>query len=262
MLFVSDIHGAFAPLRRLVATGETTVVLGDLANLTDYRNGAGVVADVLGVDFARRSARARALGDFEAMRSLWMDRVGDRIEEVRDEIGKAIEHQYQQAAEALAGGTGLVIHGNVDRPSLLKGTLPPDFTYVHGESREVEGVMLGLVGGGMETPVRAEGEVSDEEMTTLLEQLGPVEVLCSHVPPAVGPLRRDVITGREERGSEPIKRYILKHRPRFHLFGDVHQPQATTWRIGSTTCVNASYFRATGRFLRLDGARLTIGHIH
>lgn len=262
MIFVSDIHGAFDPLQRLVEMGESTVVLGDLANLTDYRNGAGVVADVLGIDFARRSARARARGDFEAMRSLWIDQVGDRIEEVRDEIGKAIGRQYELAAKALAGGEGLVIHGNVDRPSLLKDALPPSFAYVHGEVRVVEDIALGLVGGGMETPVRAEGEVSDEEMAALLEQLGPVEVLCTHVPPAVAPLRRDVITGREERGSEPIRRYILEHQPRYHLFGDVHQPQATTWRLGSTTCVNAGYFRATGRFLRLDDARLTAGHIH
>jgi hypothetical protein len=32
----------------------------------------------------------------------------------------------------------------------------------------------------------------------------------------------------------------------------VHQPQASTWRIGRTRCRNVGYFRATGRPLRLD----------
>jgi Icc-related predicted phosphoesterase len=125
---------------------------------------------------------------------------------------------------------------------------------VHGEVVEVEGLRLGLVGGGIATPVGAEGEVSDEEMVEMLDGLGGVDILCTHVPPALPPLRRDVITGREERGSVPIRDYLLSHQPRFHLYGDVHQPQATTWRVGGTRCINAGYFRATGRFLRFEGA--------
>lgn len=261
MLFVSDVHGAFEPLRRVVEMGETVVILGDLANLTDYRDGQGVVAQVLGLDFARAAAGARARGDFETMRSLWVDRVGDRAEEVREEIRQAIDDQYEQAADALASGTGLVIHGNVDRPASLMRHLPPSFSYVHGEVRELDGMRLGLVGGGMETPLRLDAEVPDEEMTALLERLGPVDVLCTHVPPAVRALRRDVITGREERGSAPIMKYLLEHQPRYHLFGDVHQAQATTWRLGATRCINAGYFRATSRFLRLVEGRVTTGRI-
>jgi len=41
-----------------------------------------------------------------------------------------------------------------------------------------------------------------------------------------------------------------------HFFGDVHQPQASTWRIGSTRCRNVGYFRATERALPLDLADL------
>jgi Icc-related predicted phosphoesterase len=86
-------------------------------------------------------------------------------------------------------------------------------------------------------------------MNDILESLGPVDVLCTHVPPAVDPLRTDVVTGRSERGSQPILDYILAHQPSLHLFGDVHQPQASTWRIGRTVCRNVGYFRATGRGL-------------
>jgi Icc-related predicted phosphoesterase len=93
-------------------------------------------------------------------------------------------------------------------------------------------------------------------MTELLDGLGDVEVLCTHVAPAVDPLQTDVITGRAERGSAPLVDFIRASRPRLHLFGDVHQPQASSWRVGSTRCRNVGYFRATERPLHLDPADL------
>ena len=261
MLFVSDVQGAIEPLRRLVDRHERTVILGDLANLTDYRSGEGAVADVLGLEFARASAEARASGDYAGMRALWMERVGERFEEVRAEIGRVIDRQYDDVAEALSGGNGLVIHGNVDRPRRLVESLPDGFRYVHGETVDMDGLRFGFVGGGIETPLSVEGEVSDEEMTSLLGGLGSVDVLCTHVPAAVRSMRHDVITGKDERGSGPIRDYLLEHQPRFHLFGDVHQPQATTWRLGATRCFNAGYFRATGRFLRLESTTVHVGRI-
>ena len=261
MIFVSDVHGAIEQLRRLVDRDERIVILGDLANLTDYRNGEGAVAEVLGLEFARASAEARASGDFAGMRALWMERVGEKAKEFSAEIGRAIERQYDDVAVALSGGNGLVIHGNVDRPRRLKETLPDGFRYVHGETVDIDGLRFGFVGGGVETPLKIEGEVSDEEMTSLLDGLGSVDVLCTHVPPAVRSMRRDVITGRDERGSGPIRDYLLEHQPRFHLFGDVHQPQATTWRLGATRCFNAGYFRAAGRFLRLHSMMVRVGRI-
>lgn len=256
MLALSDIHFALEPLRRVAATGETLLILGDLINLTDYRTGEGAVAEVLGIDFSRASASARGEGDFQRMRSLWLERVGDQIDEIRLEIGKAIDAQYERVAEALDGGHGYVIHGNVDRPGSLQRSLPAGYEYLHGETRDIEGLRFGFVGGGAATPLHAEGEVSEEDLEQLLGEIGPVDILCTHVPPALGPLRTDVVTGRAERGSVPILHYLERHAPRLHLFGDVHQPQASTWRVGRTRCRNVGYFRATERPLRLDPARL------
>jgi Icc-related predicted phosphoesterase len=255
MLALSDIHFALEPLRRVAATGETLLILGDLVNLTDYRTGEGAVAEVLGIDFSRASASARGQGDFQRMRTLWLERVGDQIDEIRLEIGKAIDAQYERVAEALDGGHGYVIHGNVDRPGSLQRSLPSGYEYLHGETREIEGFSFGFVGGGAATPLQAEGEVSEETLEQLLGNIGPVDILCTHVPPALGPLRTDVVTGRAERGSIPILQYLERHAPRLHLFGDVHQPQASTWRVGRTRCRNVGYFRATERPLRLDPAR-------
>jgi Icc-related predicted phosphoesterase len=256
MLVLSDIHFALEPLRRVVATGETLLILGDLVNLTDYRTGEGAVAEVLGIDFARASASARGSGDYQQMRGLWLERVGDRVEEVRAAIGEAIDAQYSEISEALRGGHGYVIHGNVDRPRSLERSLPPGYEYVHGQTREIDGLRFGFVGGGAATPLQAEGEVPDRTMEELLERLGQVDVLCTHVAPALDPLQTDVVTGRAERGSAPLLGFIRSHHPRLHLFGDVHQPQASTWRIGPTHCRNVGYFRATERAVPLDLTRL------
>jgi Icc-related predicted phosphoesterase len=251
MLVVSDIHDAPGAMARLVAIGEPVLVLGDLVNLADYRTGEGAVAEVLGLEHSLRTGEARGRGDFGRMGELWRERIGDRGPDARREIGAVLRRQYEAMADAMAGGTGLVTHGNVDRVDLLVDHLPEGFKYVHGEVVEIDSITFGIVGGGVPTPMHVEGEVDDEEMEALLAGLGTVDVLCSHVPPALRPVRFDVVTGREERGSAPILEYIRREKPRLHLYGDVHQPQASTWRIGPTRCVNVGYFRATGRFFRV-----------
>ena len=262
MIFVSDVHDSPAALARLVGLGEEITILGDLVNLTDYRTGKGAVASVMGDDFATRSSRARARGNYGEMRSMWSSQAGDARDEVRQKIGEELAVQYRRAGEALSGGTGMVIHGNVDRPAVLQAALPEGFRYLHGEVIERDGLRLGMVGGGVRTPLQADGEVDDEEMRQILLDLGPIDVLCTHVAPAVGPLRRDVVTGRDERGSVPVFDYLVEHQPRLHLFGDVHQPQASIWRVGRARCMNAGYFRATGRYLRLDHGSVHIGSVN
>ena len=254
MLIVSDVHGAFAELAGLAGGGETLLVLGDLINLMDYRTGEGIIADVLGLDFARESAALRAAGDYPAMRELWRRRVGDRFTEIRAEIDRGAGREYESCRAALQGGHGFVTYGNVDRPEMLAASLPPGFRFVDGEVVELDGLRFGFVGGGVATPVGAAGEVSDEEMFEKLSALGEVDVLCSHLPPAVPALHHDVVTGRPERASQPILEYLRDVQPRFHFFGDVHQPQATRWRVGGTRCLNVGYFRATRRPVVFDPA--------
>ncbi len=247
MLIVSDVHGAFEALARVARSGQALLILGDLVNLTDYRSGEGITADLLGPEFARKAAEARGAGDYHRMRELFRETVGDRVDEFREAYEERVVDQYRQTREALTGGRGFVTYGNVDRPALLAEHLPDGFRFVDGEVVEIEGVRIGFVGGGTSTPLQAEGEVSDEAMAAKLAAVGPVDVLCSHLPPAIAPLHTDVVTGRQERASVPILEYLHEHRPRVHFFGDVHQPQATRWRVGPTSCVNVGYFRATRR---------------
>ncbi|MGQ0849160.1 MAG: metallophosphoesterase family protein [Actinomycetota bacterium] len=244
---MSDVHGAFDALRDLANTQGMLVILGDLINLLDYRTNEGIIADVLGRHFGATVAAHRASGDYQAMRDAWVSVAGDRREEVRAEIRRQVAAEYEQCRLALAGAVGYCTYGNVDTPELLKEALPPNMRFVDGEVVEIDGLAFGFVGGGIATPMGAAGEVTDDEMQAKLALLGPVDVLCSHLPPALEPLCTDVITGRQERSSRPILDYLLKFQPRRHFFGDVHQPQASTWRVGRTVCQNAGYFRATRR---------------
>ena len=241
-------------LRRVALSGETLLVLGDLINFVDYRTTEGIVTEIFGREFVERVVLSRAHGDFDANRRLWMKHAAGREEEVRTRVVELVREQYRDCRRALEGATAFVTFGNVDWPELLRDSLPEGCRFVDGEAVEIEGVLVGFAGGGASTVIGARGEVADEEMAAKLEALGEVEVLCTHLPPAIPALYTDVVTGRPERASRPVLDYLRRVRPRHHYFGDVHQPQATVWRVGATQCANVGYFRATGRAVRHERA--------
>ncbi len=243
---IADVHGATAHLRRVAAAGGTLLILGDLINFIDYRTLEGIVADINGREFVAEMIRLRAAGDPAAARALWRSAIAGREHEVGVRFDTAIRDEYRAVGEALTGAVGYATHGNVDRPELLESCLPEGMRYVDGEAVVIGGRRFGFAGGGMPTALGLPGEVDDATMRAKLDQIGPVDVLCSHLPPAVPALSQDVIGGRVK-GSEAILDYLLSHQPPYHYFGDIHQPQASRWRIGATRSVNVGYFRATGR---------------
>ncbi|MDX1689945.1 MAG: metallophosphoesterase [Acidimicrobiia bacterium] len=248
MLLVSDVHGANEALARVARLGEPLLVLGDLLNFIDYRTLDGMLADVAGKPFVAELVARRARGDRDGARRLWNEWAAGREDEVRREYTRRTAAAYAEVHAALDGAEAYVIFGNVDRPGMLRDALPPSARWVDGEVVEIDGVRVGFAGGGMPN-LGVPGEVSDEAMRAKLAGLGPVDVLCTHVPPAVPQLSNDVVGGRAKE-STAILHYLLEHRPPFHYFGDVHQPQATEWRVGGTRCRNVGYFRATGRPVR------------
>ena len=249
MLLVSDVHGAVEELRRIAAQAkglrEPLLILGDLINFIDYRDFSGIVADVCGESFVADMVALRTAGEMEAAGQLWKAFSAGREEAIREEYGVRIEAEYERLGLALEGGEVYVIHGNVDQPDRLVRNMPESVRYIECGVVEIEGLRIGLVSGGLPS-LGTPGEVSHDAMAQRLATLGPVDVLCTHVPPAVRVLAGDVIGGRKE-GSQPILDYLTAHRPAFHYFGDIHQPQATQWRVGATACRNVGYFRATGR---------------
>ncbi len=257
MIALSDIHGEFGSLSKIADMGEILLILGDLINLTDYRTGEGLTASLLGLEFSRKLVAARSSGDYREMQRIWGEKVGEDRTEFSMRQTDLIAEDYRLMAEALDGARGFAIPGNVDRPSLMKANLPESIIWADGQCFDVEGLRVGFVGGGTSTPMGSEAEVTDDEMRRKLERLGSVDVLCSHIPPAIDALRTDVVTRLSERASGPILDYLVRVQPRFHLFGDVHQPQATRWRVGKTLCFNLGYFRATKRAFRVEPDRVS-----
>lgn len=251
MLIIADVHGESRALARVASRGEQLLILGDLVNLIDYRTGEGIVADVIGLDTVSTIATLRAQRRFEEASEAWSKRVAGIEDRVRRDIGDAMAVQYGQIAAALAGVTAYVTYGNVDRPEMLEASLPPASRYVDAEVVEIEGWKVGFVGGGI-PKLGTDGEVTPSVMRNKLDRLGPVDVLCSHVPPAIEPLAHDVIGGGFK-GSVEILEYIDEFHPAFHFFGDIHQPRAVQWSRGSTVCRNVGYFRATGRPFHFPG---------
>jgi Icc-related predicted phosphoesterase len=249
VLIVSDVHGAFDALRRVASSGGPLLVLGDLLNYVDYRTLDGMLAEVAGRDLVAATVALRAAGREDEASARWRAFAAGRESEIRARFAALTRDAYAAAGAALEGCEAYVTYGNVDRPDLLRAALPEGVRFLDGEAVEIGGLRVGLVGGGSPSRLSTPGEVAEEAMAAKLARLGEVDVLGSHVPPAVGPLSSDVIGGRVK-GSEALLRYLEEAGPAFHYFGDVHQPQATSWRIGATTCVNAGYFRATGRAVR------------
>ncbi len=250
MLIVSDVHARFEALSEAARSGETLLVLGDLLNFIDYRTGEGMARDVYGAEHTRQLIENRRTSNWDATRRLWREAIKGREDELRAKIVAAVAEQHAETRRALDGADAYVTYGNVDWPVELRACLPDGARWVDGEVVEIDGYSVGFAGGGAPTPVGARGEVSDEAMAEKLAGLGPVDILCTHVAPAIEPLHRDVITGQLERSSQVVLDYLREHQPRFHYFGDVHQPQASEWWVGPTRCRNVGYFRATGRPVR------------
>lgn len=248
MLLVADVHGAFASLASVAQMGEPLLILGDLLNFVDYRTNEGMLAEVTGKEFVAELSARRNSGDIEGARRLWAEYHAGREDEIRVQYVDLIRTAYQEVANALAGAEAYVTFGNADRPDLLQASLPSESRFVDGEVVEIDGYAVGFVGGGVEG-IGVPGEVSEVVMADKLASLGEVDILCTHVAPAIRPLSRDVIGGRLKH-SEAVREYLEETPPSWHYFGDIHQPQATTWRIGRTTCRNVGYFRATGRPVR------------
>lgn len=248
MLIVSDVHGAAEALRRVASMGEPLLVLGDLINYIDYRSNEGIVADVSGKDLVDEFVRVRATVGHEAASEIWHRHWDGREEELRERYRVVAARAYEDVCDALRGCEAYVTYGNVDRPRMLADHLPEGSRFMDGEVAAIAGLRVGFAGGGMKS-IDTPGEVTESEMAAKLSNLGQVDVLATHVPPAIPALACDVIGGREK-GSVAILEFVERMQPPFHYFGDIHQPRATTWRIGSTTCINTGYFRATGRATR------------
>jgi Icc-related predicted phosphoesterase len=243
---VSDVHGRVDGLARAGDGADALVCLGDLLLFIDYADhdagvlgglfGAAAVSRYVELRTARRYAEAR-----EFMRSLWAP-VHDRDAAVT----AAVREQYATLFAAFPDPTYLT-YGNVDVPTAWPEFARDGVHVLDGQVAELDGWRFGFVGGGLPSPMRTPFEVPEDEYAAKVAAVGEVDVLCSHIPPAVPELLYDVVARRFERGSTALLEAIRSTQPRYALFGHVHQPLQRRIRIGRTECVNVGHFRGTGR---------------
>jgi Icc-related predicted phosphoesterase len=249
---VSDVHGRHEALRRAAEGADAFFCLGDLLLFIDYYNHAeGIFPDLFGAEAASEFIALRTAQRFEdasAMsKRLWAGLGGDPAARLE----AAVSRQYAQLFAALPAPSYLT-YGNVDIPRLWDAHLRPGQRVLDGERVELDGWSFGFVGGGLRSPYRTPNELADEVYAAKVEAVGAVDVLCAHIPPDVPELLYDTVARRMERGSQALLDAVRRSRPRYLLFGHVHQPLQRKLRIGDTECINVGHFRATGRPFALD----------
>ena len=243
---VSDVHGSADALARAGDGADALICLGDLLLFVDYADHRqGVLGELFGAEAVGRFVALRTARRYEEAReftrSLWA-KVGDRDKAVRT----AIRHQYAELFAAFPEPT-YATYGNVDVPTVWPEFARDGVRVLDGEVVELGGWRFGFVGGGLPSPMRTPFEVPEDEYAAKVAALGSVDVLCSHIPPAVPELLYDTVARRFEKGSTALLDAIRATQPRYALFGHVHQPLQQRMRIGRTECVNVGHFRATGR---------------
>ncbi len=249
--FVSDIHGNIDALAEVARRAEQLVVLGDLLDYVDYHDpAAGVLGTVFGADRVRPFVDFRLAGDFRGLRdyntALW-DSVPDPV----GTLTAVVAQRYRQVLRAV-GPDAMLTLGNVDVASVWNEVAGTELPYLDAQTVEIAGRRMGFVAGGSArpgVPVRPPGPVwqplirSADDYHAAVKATGPVDILCSHVPPRLAQLRYDVVPGRLEMYGPGLLEAIDEHRPALALFGHVHQPISRRTRRGPTECVNVGHFQ-------------------
>lgn len=253
---VSDVHGNADALARAGEGADALIVLGDLLDFVDYHDHSqGILGAVFGPEKVAVFAelrRARQPANLAAYaRSLWSG-----LENAADVVEAAIREQYAKLFAAMTAPT-YATPGNVDVPDLWHEYTGDHVHHLDGATTDIGGLTFGFVGGALLAPgatVRRTGVWApylrtrdDYDAGIAAATAGPVDVLCTHIPPAVPELTYDVVARRPENSSTTLLDAIHATRPRWSLFGHVHQPLTPRMRIGRTECVNVGHFKRTTR---------------
>jgi Icc-related predicted phosphoesterase len=251
---VSDVHGAADALARS-GGADMLICLGDLLLFLDYADpGQGVYAELYGADYTRQYIALRTAKRFAEARQLTQRLAaasgavaGPGPGGLRASADAIVRRQYREIFGALPEPAYLT-YGNVDIPELWGQHLKPGHHVLDGGRVEVGGIAFGFAGAGLASPYRTPNEISEAAFSAKLDAIaasGPIDVLCTHIPPAVPELLYDTVARRMETGSQALLEAIRRLRPRYAFFGHVHQPLARRVRVGRTECVNVGHFRAT-----------------
>jgi len=243
---ISDIHGAFPALAEQLDPDDIAILLGDYVNLIDFQTLEGILADVYS-----REEVAEALSIFGKGTSALREAAKKRIRDIMGSdpakaarIGELVLESYKELFASIPC-RAYMIYGNTDNPHMVRNLADGNVEIIETGVVEIEGQRFGFISGSPHGPwtVGLPGEMNIEEYDRRVRDLGPVEVLCTHYPPAVPALTFDTCADRDEAGSASLLEYIEEHSPTYHYFGHVHHPRVTSERLGSTCLVNVGFFR-------------------
>jgi len=242
---IADVHGDLEAVLREAASCDVLLLLGDLINVIDYENAGGILAEVYGSDAVREWSVLRADGKFAESREVLRRVTEGRETEYRALFGQKIDEAHRIFCEKVPSNV-VVTYGNVDVPDLMRKYLPDDVRFVDGDVLVLDDVRFGFIGGGL-PKVGIPGEVKVEAYDAKVAALGPVDVLCAHVPPEIEDLTYDIVADYNEPGSRALLDYISEHEPTHVYFGHVHQPRVARMRSGASELVNVGHhYRTTG----------------
>jgi len=243
---MSDIHGEYRAMRSQLRGDDVAILLGDYLNLIDFRTFEGILSEVYSREEIRKVLTLMATGDKEKARMQIRDSIGGTPEK-SEQVRAIIAASYIEFFASIPCKC-FMIYGNTDGPEIMKklgataGVELVECGVVH-----VDGQRFGMVSGAPQGPWNAglPGEMDTERYDKMVASLGPVDVLCTHYPPAIPDLTWDTLAERDEVGSPALLSYIDENRPSHHYFGHVHHPRESCVVRGSTSVVNAGFFRAS-----------------
>lgn len=247
---ISDLHGAVEHLDAVAKECDALLVLGDLINVLDYRSWGGILVEIFGREPVQQAAGLRAQGRFDEARAMIRERV-DNPDAARGRFLDLARKEYERVFDALPEHS-YVTFGNVDIPELLLASKPDHVRFLDAETVRLGSMTFGFVGGGVRTPLAIPGEVTEDDYDAKLAKIGPVDVVCTHMPPRLPWYTYDVVAKKFEPGSVGLIAYVQDHQPTYALFGHVHQPLVAYGNIGLTHMVNVGHFQANGDGFTFD----------
>ena len=221
---VSDVHGAVDALARAGDGADALVCLGDLVLFLDYADHSrGIFPDLFGAENADRIVELRTARRFDEARELSPPPVG------RASTGtRAIETGGPQAVRR---AVRRLPHPDLRHlrqrrhPRPVAGVRPPRHHRARRRhaSRSAAGSSASSAAA---CPPRCAPRTRSTRRPTPPRSPPSARSTCSarHIPPAVPELCYDTVARRFERGSEALLDAIHAARPRYALFGHVHQP--------------------------------------
>jgi Icc-related predicted phosphoesterase len=249
--FVSDVHGNIEALAPVADAVDQLVVLGDLLDYVDYHDPArGILGTIFGAEQVSRFTQLRLVGDFHGLREL-NHRMWDGLADPVGTLNGVVAERYEAVLATVGDGVLLTL-GNVDVAAVWNDVVGDRLPYLDAQVVELGGRRLGFVAGGSTRPgvtVRPSPTAwqplvkSAADYERDVASLGPVDVLCAHVPPNLPGLRYDVVPARLEMYGPGLLEAIDTHQPELAVFGHVHQPLVRRARRGRTECVNVGHFQ-------------------